>query len=209
VGTVAAGATATLALAAGDVLSVVAAAGGYGNVGRSTDGQPRVSTVVSVGAAATLGPYDTEQRFEVHCQAGSLSYGVATFAQVTADPAEINLLDGVTATTAELNDLDLSARTQAIAAAGAIDLDARHVKITGPASGTYTVTLAAPTRASIVKVVEMVATTGTNAVTLALTNVVGGSAGSSASFNAVGETLVLVSANGAWVVLAEVGVTLS
>jgi len=113
------------------------------------------------------------------------------------------------ATAAELNDNDLSARTQNITEAGAIDLDARHVKITGPESSTYAVTLAAPSRAGIVKVVEMVATTDTNAVTLALTNVVGGSSASSASFDAAGEMLVLVSASAKWVVLQEHGVTLS
>lgn len=115
----------------------------------------------------------------------------------------------VTATAAELNDNDLSAQTQAITAAGAISLDARFVNITGPAASTYAVTLAAPTRPGILKVIEMTATTATNAVTLALTNVVGGSAATSASFDAAGETLVLVSRSAKWVVLKEVGVTLS
>lgn len=124
---------------------------------------------------------------------GSLSYGGAE----------------VTATAAEANDNDISARTQEITAAGAIDLDARHVKITGPTSSTYAVTLAAPTRAGILKIVEMIATTSTNAVTLALTNVVGGTAASSASFDAAGEILVLLSAEEKWVVVKEQGVTLS
>lgn len=118
-------------------------------------------------------------------------------------------LEEVSATAEELNDNDISARTQSITAAGAIDLDARHVRITGPATSTYAVTLAAPTRAGVVKIIEMIGTTSTNAVTLALTNVVGGSQASSASFDAAGETLVLVSAAGKWVVLKEVGVSLS
>lgn len=100
-------------------------------------------------------------------------------------------------------------RTQTITAAGAIDLDANHIKITGPASSTYAVTLAAPTKAGITKVIEMIGTTSTNAVTLALTNVVGGTAASSASFDAAGETLILVSRNAKWVVVKELGVTLS
>lgn len=137
---------------------------------------------------------------------------------VVASGGEIDIESGgtldlagspITATAAELNDTDLSARTQAIIAAGAIDLDARYVNITGPAASTYAVTLAAPTRPGIVKVIVMTATTATNAVTLALTNVVGGSAATSASFDAAGETLVLVSAATKWVVLKEVGVTLS
>jgi hypothetical protein len=116
---------------------------------------------------------------------------------------------GINATPSELNDLDLSAKSQAITAAGAISLDARYVAITGPASSTYAVTLAAPTRAGQIMVIEMVATTSTNAVTLALTNVAGGTAATTATFNAAAETLVLVSAGTKWLVLAEVGVTLS
>lgn len=115
----------------------------------------------------------------------------------------------VTATPAELNDADLSAKTQAITAAGAISLDARVVNITGPAASTYAITLAAPTRAGQVMVIEMTGTTATNAVTLALTNVVGGSAATSASFNAAGEILSLVSGATKWLVTGEAGVTLS
>lgn len=101
--------------------------------------------------------------------------------------------------------------TQAITEAGAISLDAGYVAITGPESSTYAVTLAAPTatQRGRVMVIEMIATTSTNAVTLALTNVVGGSESSSASFNAAGEQLVLVAAGSKWVVIKENGVTLS
>lgn len=99
--------------------------------------------------------------------------------------------------------------TQTITAADAIDLEAVYVDITGPASSTYAVTLAAPARPGMIKVIEMTGTTATNAVTLALTNVVGGSAATTATFNAAGETLVLLSSGTAWVVLAEVGVTLA
>lgn len=55
----------------------------------------------------------------------------------------------------------------------------------------------------------MVSTTATNAVTLALTNVIGMSSGTSASFNAAAETLTLVSMSTKWVVLDEIGVTMS
>ena len=51
--------------------------------------------------------------------------------------------------------------------------------------------------------------TAGNAVTMALTNVQGGSAGSSASFDAVNETLILVAGTNKWNVIAEIGVTLS
>lgn len=98
---------------------------------------------------------------------------------------------------------------QEITAAAAIDLDANHVKITGPATSTYAVTLGVPRRAGQIMVIEMIATTDKNAVTLALTNVSGGSAATTATFDAAGETLTLVSANAKWIVLDELGVTLA
>lgn len=120
----------------------------------------------------------------------------------------------ISATADELNELDLSANTEAITEAGALSVSKRQSLITGPETSTYAVTLAAPAKAGILKTITMIATTSTNAVTLALTNVDGGSAASSASFNAAGETLILlshaVSASAyKWGVLAEIGVTLS
>lgn len=103
----------------------------------------------------------------------------------------------------------LAGAVQTITEAGAISLNANHVKVTGPAEGTYAVTLAAPSRGGQVMVVEMTGTTSTNAVTLALTNVAGGSAGTSASFNAAAETLTLISSSTKWIILDELGVTLS
>jgi len=104
---------------------------------------------------------------------------------------------------------DIIGGVQEITAAGAISIDACHVKITGPATSTYAVTLAAPSRGGQVMVIEMTGTTSTNAVTLALTNVVGGTAATTATFNAAGEILTLISASSKWVVLDEFGVTLA
>lgn len=120
----------------------------------------------------------------------------------------------VTATAAEINELDLSANTEAITAAGEISITKTLTTITGPATSTYAVTLAAPTKAGIHKIITMTATTDTNAVTLALTNCTGGTAASSASFNAAAETLILLSVPVSasafkWAVLKEIGVTLS
>ena len=50
---------------------------------------------------------------------------------------------------------------------------------------------------------------GTNNTTLALTNVQGGSAATTATFNAANETLVLSGGELKWNVLKEVGVTLA
>lgn len=101
----------------------------------------------------------------------------------------------------------LEGNVQAITAAAAIDLDANHVKITGPSTSTYAITLGVPKRAGQIMVIEMLSTTGTNAVTLATTNIVGQSSGTGATFNAAGEILTLVSAGSKWVVLDELGVT--
>lgn len=99
--------------------------------------------------------------------------------------------------------------TQAITAANAIAVTNQYASLVGPTSSTYAVTLAAPARQGQTLVIEMLSTTASNAVTLALTNVVGGSQATSASFDAAGETLILVSRNAKWVVLKEQGVTLS
>jgi len=103
----------------------------------------------------------------------------------------------------------LGGYVQTITAADAISLNANHVKITGPAEGTYAVTLAVPSRGGQTLVIEMVSTTSTNAVTLALTNVIGGSAATTATFNAAAETLTLISNSTKWIVLDEIGVTLA
>ena len=128
--------------------------------------------------------------------------------EVLVDVAE-GVRKGYQMTLSEAINEGLEASVQAITAADAINLDTNHVKITGPATSTYAVTLGVPRRGGQVMVIEMVATTSTNAVTLALTNVVGGSAATTATFNAEGEILTLVSAGAKWVVLDELGVTLA
>ena len=100
--------------------------------------------------------------------------------------------------------------TQNLTAAGAVNITAAVTTIVGPAASTYAVTLAAPSAPGVTKEITMTSTTSTNAVTLALTEVVGQSSGTSASFDAAGETLILMSNNALkWVVIKEYGVTLS
>lgn len=96
---------------------------------------------------------------------------------------------------------------QNITSAGAIDPNTEYTSL-AVASGTYAVTLAAPEVTGRVKIIEMTDATGTS-VTLALTNVIGGSAGTTATFNAVNETLILASISNKWVVIKEHGVTLT
>lgn len=120
------------------------------------------------------------------------------------EPSAVNISGG-----AVLGALLAGKESANITEAGAINPDVNYVGIVGPAASTYAVTLAAPNREGQLLVIEMLSTTGTNAVTLALTNVVGQSSGTSASFDAAGETLVLISISNKWVVLKEKGVTMS
>lgn len=133
---------------------------------------------------------------------------MARMVEAWTEPVEgVRKLDEISVS--EVVNRGLEGNVQAIDAAAAINLDANHVKVTGPETSTYAITLGVPRRGGQVLVIEMVGTTSTNAVTLALTNVVGGSAATKATFNAAGEILTLVSAGSKWVVLDELGVTLA
>lgn len=86
---------------------------------------------------------------------------------------------------------------QDITAAGAVQLQATYVSL-AVASGSYAITLAAPTadEYGVIKTIAMRDATGTS-VTLVLTNVVGGG-GTLATFDAVGEHLTVVGGHGSW-----------
>lgn len=99
---------------------------------------------------------------------------------------------------------------QNVTAAGALDESAHYISlVNSTASTTYAVTLAAPTIPGITKVIEMITRTGTGDVTLALTNVEGGSAATTCTWNSVGDTLILISRSNKWIVLKEDGVALT
>ena len=118
---------------------------------------------------------------------------------------EIGNVD-VTATGTEINNsCDVSGQLQAIVAAGAVTVDGskRRATLSG---GAYAITLAVPGAAAIGAVLVIEYAGGdTDAVTLALTNVIGESGGTTATFNADGEGLVLIGTTLGWVVLAEFG----
>ena len=138
-------------------------------------------------------------------------YAGANDSEVVIADSSGNLYIGgnvITATAAEINELAVSAETETITVAGAVAVDKKITNLDAT-SGAYAVTLAAPAAGSIgqTKVIQM--TVAGNAITMALTNVQGGTAGTSASFDAVDETLVLVAGTNKWTVTAEVGVTLS
>jgi hypothetical protein len=122
---------------------------------------------------------------------GVLTYGVLK------DPAGTTL----GATAAEINlAADVSAQTETLTADGAISVVKRFTKLADTGTGAYT--LAAPDASMVgaVKVIEM--TTDNGDCTLALTNVTGHTT-ETATFNDVGDNLVLVGgAAGKWIYVA-------
>jgi hypothetical protein len=135
--------------------------------------------------------------------------GVKRISEVDLGDMATQVASAVAVTGGTVVGATLAGAVQSITEAGAISLDANHVKLTGPASDTYAVTLAVPSRGGQILVIEMAGTTGVSSVTLALTNVAGGSAATTATFSAAAETLTLISMSTKWVVLDELGVSLS
>jgi hypothetical protein len=114
----------------------------------------------------------------------------------------------VNATAAEINQVaDVSAYQESVTAAGALSAIKAYSGVALVGAGA--VTLAAPdaSRLGQLKTIEMTADNGD--VTLSLANVVGQSSGTTATFNDVGDKLILVAAASKWVVVKELGITLS
>lgn len=99
--------------------------------------------------------------------------------------------------------------TEALTVAGALELGKTYHSVANAAGAPYAVTLAAPTASNRGQIKEIEMTVATSAVTLALTNVEGGSAATTATFDAIGEKLILIAGASKWCVLKEQGVTLS
>lgn len=115
---------------------------------------------------------------------------------------------GIGATQTEIDQFnDVSAYQESIIAAGALSVTKRYSGLS--LVGADAVTLAAPDASMLgqIKVIEMVADNGD--VTLALTNVVGQSSGTTATFNDAGDQLVLIAGVLKWIVLKERGIALS
>lgn len=89
-----------------------------------------------------------------------------------------------------------------------VALDAEYVALKATTAN-ITITLEAPTIENRWKTIEMTDRSAPYSATLALTNIVGGTASTSANFDAANETLVLLSKNGKWLVMKEYNVTLS
>lgn len=121
--------------------------------------------------------------------------------------AEVDILDGATVTTAELNKLDISAETETITS-GAISVVKKITNLDTTAGATL-YTLAAPDASMLghIKVIHFLTDNGD--ATLTLTNVQGGSAATTCTWANAGEDLVLVGGVSKWDVVSEGGVVLS
>lgn len=113
----------------------------------------------------------------------------------------------ITVTGAELNKLDTSAQTETILAAGALNPATRYSKLELVGAGAVTLAVPDSSMIGLVKVIEMTDDNGD--VTLALTNVQGGSAATTCTWANVNEALVLVASASKWNVVSEGGVVLS
>lgn len=142
-----------------------------------------------------------------------------TAAQEAAIPsaAQKAVLDALTATAAELNMLDLSAKTETVTEATkatGITAGSRVVKITG-GTGFTGLVLPLPTAAEVGMVKQITLDTiSSNSVAITIANIaIHGSAATTATFDAAGETLILIGGiygtTYRWFVVAECGVTLS
>ena len=95
---------------------------------------------------------------------------------------------------------------ESIAAAGPLSTD-KHTKLNVASGGAVTLAAPDPLKFGKIKLIEMQTDGGD--VTLALTNVVGQSSGTTATFNDAGDQLVLQAGLTKWIVLKERGISLS
>jgi hypothetical protein len=102
-------------------------------------------------------------------------------------------------------------QTQVVGTAASMTPGVNVVQLQIPAAGSYAFTLPAPTIDDISKIlmIEAVTDPGTGNVTVALTNVDGGTASTTATFNNVGDKLVLMGGTSKWTVLKQLGVVLT
>lgn len=134
-----------------------------------------------------------------------------TETQVTSTAAELNILDGVTATAAELNFAsDVSVQTETITAAGAVSVTLKTSDVALVGAGAITLAAPSATMAGQIKTIRMTVDNGD--VTMALTevnNVAGASAGTTCTFDAVGDTIILAACGAKWVVIGINGAVIS
>jgi hypothetical protein len=138
---------------------------------------------------------------------GGLYLGAGAGTAVTSTAAELNILDTVTATAAELNTVDASINVETLVGAGACSITITNTKLELVGAGA--VTLAAPGAAMLGRIKQIEMTVDNGDVTLSLANVDGGTAGTTCTWSAVNQSLVLVGGTNKWHVIAEAGVALT
>lgn len=103
---------------------------------------------------------------------------------------------------------DIANRTASYVTAGSSIPDyLRVAHVVGISGISYGLTLPAPAAPGIDLIIDMVSP-NSGTVTIALTNVVGGTQSTTAKFSAANQALILRSATNKWVVIKEQGVTL-
>lgn len=123
-----------------------------------------------------------------------------------SDTGSFKFGDGVT--TYSLLPYGGQTATETIAAAGALSVVVPVSKLALVGAGA--VTLAAPSTGMLGRLKTVQMTTDNGDITMALTNVVGQSSGTTATFNDAGDALVLIGgASGKWIVVKEFGIALS
>lgn len=170
---------------------------------------------LAIKATANAGNTDITITNDSHGQATTVTIpdsGLATsyVGQSTAalTVAEMDILDGATVTTTELNRLDDSAEVESVAAAGAASVTKFITNLNVASGGAVTLAACPATMIGKIKTIRMATDDGD--VTIALTEIQGGTAATTATFDDVSEELILIgSAGGKWTVVKEFGVTLS
>lgn len=151
------------------------------------------------------------------CSFQAVAALTATQEAALPSTAQKAVLDALTATAAELNLLDLSALTETVDEAAkttGITAGSRYVKITG-GTGFSGLVLPLPTAAQVGMVKQITLDSiEAGSVAITITNVVvGGTAATTATFDAAGESLILIGmvfgTTYRWSVIGEVGVTLA
>lgn len=116
------------------------------------------------------------------------------------------------ATAAELNlSSDISAYTETLASSGAITFSTScrvHNLNTTAGAQTNTIPVPAANQVGQLKVITL-GTDGGNDCVITLTNVTGGSAATSCTFDDAGDTLILVGGISKWHIVKEIGVTMA
>jgi hypothetical protein len=164
-------------------------------VGGTTITSAQMTTITAGTAAASkVAILGTDKNLdEFHTAALYLGAGAGTLVGATA--AEIDQV------------ADISAYQETVAAAGALSIVKRVSKLAVTGGGAVTLAVPDATDLGYIKLIEM--TTDDGDVTLALTNIEGQSSGTTATFNSVGDKLILLAGVDKWVVLKEQGIALS